>query len=277
MRTTLVAAVAEARSMLFVPGDRPERFAKAEAAQPGLVILDLEDSVTPEAKDHARDAVSTWPAEGHRCAVRINAHGTPWHDADLAMVSQHAVAVVVPKAEEAGTLTEIVARLSPGSVVIALIETAAGVLDAASIAAVPGVERLAFGTFDLAAQLGVNPCDPEPFLSSRSSLVLASAAARIAAPLDGVTGDVADTGRLKADVEHAAALGFSGKLCIHPRQIAVAEELLRPSDEELRWAQSVLEASHAGGVVVFNGQMVDRPVVDRARRILRRSGAGKAR
>jgi citrate lyase subunit beta/citryl-CoA lyase len=261
--------VTSARSLLFVPGDRPERFAKAEASGAGLVVLDLEDAVAPEHKEVARGHVRAWLAEGHRCAVRINAVGTPWHEEDVEAVSGHGCALMVPMADSAEELRDLAGRA--GAELIALVETAVGVLEAPRIAGAEGVVRLALGTFDLAAELGVSPDDRDALAWSRGALVLASAAAGIAAPVDGVTGDVVDEERLRADVQYAVALGFAGKLCIHPRQVTVVEAELAPSEADVRWARSVLagvEAAGGSAVVVVDGKMVDKPVVDRARRIL---------
>jgi len=258
-----------ARTLLFAPGDRPERFAKASASGAGLVVLDLEDAVAPAAKAAAREHVRSWLADGNPCAVRVNGLGTDWHEDDLAVVADHACAVVVPKAESPETLSQVARQMGTG--VLALIETAAGVLGARGIAAAPGVERLALGTYDLGAEMGVSPDDPDAMAWARGALVLASAAAGIAPPVDGVTGDVEDEERLTYEVRRAARLGFTGKLCIHPRQVGVVEALLRPTEEELRWARSVMRAvTEAAGpaVVLVDGKMVDKPVVDRARRML---------
>lgn len=267
--------MAGARSLLFVPGNRAERFAKAHATEPGLVVIDLEDAVPVEEKDQARAAVGEYLAGGPGCAVRINPPGTAWHAADLQLVSRHEVAVMVPKAQDVDELRAITSALPPGPRVIALIETAEGVLTAPRIAAITGVGRLAFGNVDLAGQLGVDPADQLALAPHRSALVLASAAAAIAAPIDGVSAAINDPPRLKADTDHAARLGFSGKLCIHPRQVAAVEAAFRPSAEDVQWANAVVDAAAGGGVVVVGGQMVDKPVVDRARRILRGSGEGQ--
>lgn len=149
-------AAASAGTLLFVPGDRPERFGKAAAAGADLVVLDLEDAVAPENKEAARANVAAWAAE-HVCAVRVNAADTPWYADDLAALAGTGCAVMVPKAENARTL----AAIGSPHAVIALVETAAGVLAAGEIAACNGVVRLALGTFDLAAQLGVDPVDSE--------------------------------------------------------------------------------------------------------------------
>ncbi len=266
--SALIELTRQARTLLFAPADRPERFAKAARAGAGLVVLDLEDAVIPERKPAARANVLEWLAHDNTCVVRINAAGTEWFDDDVRAVAAHDCAVLVPKAEDPGQLEELAARLDPAPCVIALIETATGVLNAPRIAAAPGVRRLAFGNVDLAAQLGVAADDRLALASARSEVVLACAAAGIPGPIDGVTTDVHDAEVLRADIEHARRLGFTGKLCIHPRQLAVADEVLRPSAEELAWARSIVEAPLMNGVAVVDGQMVDKPVLDRARRLL---------
>ena len=255
-----------ARTLLFVPGDRPDRFPKAAASGAGLVVLDLEDAVGSEDKTLARHFVDEWLAKGNTCAVRVNAFGTPWHEDDLEAVAAHDCVAVIPKAETPDVLAGIALRV--GDPLVALVETASGVFAAQEIAKVEGVERLALGTFDLAAELGVSPDDQMAMAWSRGALVLASAAAEIAAPVDGVTSDVKDEQRLNADVELALRLGFGAKLCIHPRQVPLVERRFRPTEEALRWARAVVEAAASGAVVVLDGKMVDKPVVDRARRIL---------
>jgi citrate lyase subunit beta/citryl-CoA lyase len=247
-----------ATTFLFVPGDRPDRFGKAEASGADVVILDLEDAVAPSGKDSARASVGAW-LPGRRALVRINAPGTPWFDADAALVAARGVPVVVPKAETPGVLAGF-------REVVALVETAAGVERAGELAAVPSVTRLAFGSIDLAAELGVDPEDREPFAYARSRLVIASAAAGLAPPVDGVTASLDDDARLEADVRYARRLGFGGKLCIHPRQVPVARAAFAPTEAERAWARRVVTAGDA--VSVVDGRMVDKPVLARARRIL---------
>jgi citrate lyase subunit beta/citryl-CoA lyase len=266
-----VNAVAEqaaaARTLLFVPGHRSALFDKAAAAGADLVVLDLEDAVPPAEKDEARRAVASWLAGGAVAAVRINAAGTTWHEADVAALTEWTGVVVVPKAEDPRLLAELADRLA-GATLIALVETARGVVAAPAVAAADGVARLAFGSLDLAAELGVDPDDREAMAPARGALVLASAAAGLPAPVDGVTQDLADDGRLREDVAYAARLGFTGKLCVHPRQVPVAAEALAPTDQDVAWARSVVEAAGDGGVVSLDGRMIDRPVVERARRVL---------
>lgn len=183
------------------------------------------------------------------------------------MARRHGAVTMVPKAESAEELERITASL-PGVQVIGLVETAAGVMNARSLAEVDGVVRLALGTFDLAAELGVAPDDRDAMAAARGQLVLASASAGIAPPVDGPTGTIDDESAVRADVEFAKRLGYSGKLCIHPRQVPAAAMALAPSGEELAWAAQVVEAAGAAAIAVVDGKMIDRPVVTRAGRIL---------
>ena len=263
-----------ATTVLFVPGDRPERFEKAAAAGADLVIIDLEDAVAHDNKVVARGNVTEWVATGNRCAVRINAADTGHFAGDLDAIAGLGAPVMLAKAESPDVVQQV-AEVA-GSGVIALIETARGVLAAPAIAAVPGVVRLAVGTFDLAAQLGVDPADREALAASRGALVLASAAAGLVGPLDGVTAAVDDPDRVADDAAHARRMGFAGKLCIHPKQLAPAIEAFAPTADEVAWAHRILDAvteeeETTGGVAVVDGQMVDKPVYDRAERILRRA------
>jgi citrate lyase subunit beta/citryl-CoA lyase len=258
------------RSLLFVPGSRPDRFAKAVAAGPGLVILDLEDAVGAADKDAARADVLTWLLGGNLAMVRINPPGSPWYDEDVAMVGEAAVPVMLPKCEHAGQITDLAATVGDGVGIVALIETAAGILSARDICAVSGVSRVAFGAADLSAQLGVDPADTTAILHARSQLVLASAAAGLAGPIDSPTFDLTDESSWRSDAAHAKRLGFTGKLCIHPRQVAATEEAFAPAKEELHWAQQVIDAAAAtqNAVTTVAGTMVDPPVLERARRLL---------
>lgn len=265
-------ALAAARSLLFVPGHRSDRYGKAADAGADGVIIDLEDAVAPDGKDAARDAADAWLAGGGRAVVRINAPGTPWFEADVAMAGAHGAPVMLPKAEDPAVPEAIALEASGRSPVLALIETAAGVENAAAVCRAPNVLRAAFGNVDLAAQLGVDPTDHQALAYARSRVVCASAAAGLALPLDGVTTDLTGIGPLAADVAHARRLGFTGKLCIHPRQLDAVHEGFTPSAEEQQGARRVLEAGD--GVTVVDGQMVDRPVLERARRLLEAADRG---
>jgi citrate lyase subunit beta / citryl-CoA lyase len=256
------------RSLLFVPGSRPDRFAKAVAAGPGLLILDLEDAVGAADKDAARADVRTWLQAGNLAMVRINPTSSPWYDDDVAMVAAAGAPVMLPKCEHAGQITDLAAALGDGVGIVALIETAAGVLAARDICAA-GVARVAFGAADLSAQLGVDPADSTAMLAARSQLVLASAAAGIAGPIDSPTFTITDDSSWRADAAHAKRLGYTGKLCIHPRQVEATEETFAPTKQELQWAREVIDSvATRGAVTTVAGSMVDAPVVERARRLL---------
>ncbi|GAP37197.1 HpcH/HpaI aldolase/citrate lyase family protein [Piscinibacter sakaiensis] len=261
------------RSLLFVPGDRPERFAKARAAGASAVVVDLEDAVAPAGKDAARDAVRQALSAEAPVVLRINAAGTPWFEADLALAAEAGVrAVMVPKAEDAATLARVAA--AGARVLLPLVETAAGLAGLAAVAAAPRVERLVFGTIDLQADLGLRDATEDDLLPWRLQLVLASRLAGIGAPIDGVCTAIDDAPRLAADVARARRLGFAGKLCIHPRQVAAVEAGFAPSAAELDWARRVLAAAEASGgaAVAVDGKMVDRPVLLRAQAILQEAG-----
>lgn len=261
------------RSYLFVPGDRPERFDKAVASGTHRVILDLEDAVAPTAKDTARAAVRDWLTAhpGAPALVRINAIDTAWFDADLAMLAGVAGAgLVCPKAEPAAMAAALQA-LSPGGPreAVALIETVRGLLDLRATAALPGVGRLAFGSIDFSLDAGMADGIDEPGMTAvRTTIALESRYADLPPPIDGVSTEIdGDAVRLHAD--RARRLGFGGKLCIHPRQVAGVDAAFAPTAEERQWAAQVIAAFEAGGggAVSLHGRMIDRPVVERARRI----------
>ncbi|MFE7967829.1 HpcH/HpaI aldolase/citrate lyase family protein [Streptomyces cellulosae] len=260
--------VATARTLLFVPGDRPDRFDKAVRSGTDLVIVDLEDAVAADRKEQARQAAADWPGLDDRAVVRLNAPGAPWFEADLAMAAERGCTVMVPKAEDPAVLGEIASRTAGHCPLIPLVETALGVERAHEVASVPGVVRLAFGNVDLAARLGVAPDDSLALTYARSRVVLASAAAGILPPVDGVTTAVRDLGALASDTGHARRLGFTGKLCIHPAQIGPVSDGFAPTDSEIRWARAVVDAGES--VTTVDGHMVDKPVVERARGILAR-------
>lgn len=264
------------RAYLFVPGDRPERIAKARASGADAVIVDLEDAVAPEAKLRARDALAAVLDEAAPVIVRINAAGTPWFDDDLELCRHPGVAaVMLPKADGIDAVCAVVETTFKD--VLPIIESARGVEEARSVARVPGVVRLAFGSIDLALDLGID-CDPEgseiELLWFRSQVVLASRLAALAAPIDGVSLAIDDAVRLRTDAERGRRLGFGAKMCIHPKQVSAVQAAFTPSDERVAWAQRVCAAfaAVAGAAVAVDGQMIDRPVYERALAILRSAG-----
>ncbi|MBN9435393.1 CoA ester lyase [Bosea sp. (in: a-proteobacteria)] len=251
---------------LFVPGNRPERFGKAAAAGCDAVILDLEDAVARDDKAAARAALRD-DFTDLPIILRINGLGTPWHEADIAaLMDLKLAAVMVPKAEAGAAFADLCARLPMP--VIALIESACGLADARRIAATGNVARIAFGSIDFCADLGCAH-SREALLAARSELVLASRLASLLPPIDGVTTAIDDAGLIAGDARHASELGFSGKLCIHPRQIEPVRAGFAPDPAEIAWARKVLASGD--GAAAVDGAMVDEPVRLRARSILARS------
>ncbi|MFC5828432.1 HpcH/HpaI aldolase/citrate lyase family protein [Nonomuraea insulae] len=265
--------VLSARSWLFVPGDRGDRFAKASASGADVVVCDLEDAVAAEAKESARAEVARRLGAGGAACVRINAHGTPWYDADVSALAgmRGLRAVMLPKAEDPRVLAELGDVLGLDTSVVALIETALGLHRAHDLASVRCVTRLAFGSIDFALDIGAQEA-PTPMLFARSSLVVASRAARVAAPVDGVTVDLDDISIVEAEAVTAVRLGFGGKLCIHPRQVSTVNAAFSPSEEEVCRARRILDSTTDGAVGRLDGKMVDRPVVEGALAVLRRAG-----
>lgn len=262
--------LARARSLLFVPGHRPDRFAKAAASGADCVVLDIEDAVDPDLKSAARENIDQWLAGGGAGVVRINDPSTAWYDRDVEVLAEHPSAVMLSKTTSPEQVTALVDRLAPGSCVLPLLETAQGIENAREICAAPGVTRAVFGNADLGRELGVDPADLSALAYARSEVVLASAAGGLPPPIDGVTTALNDKVKLEIDAEHAAAYGFAGKLCLHPRQVPVVNDAFTPSTEDVRWAREVLAAASEGSVLALDGHVVGKPIVDRARRLLSR-------
>jgi len=260
-----------ARSFLFVPGDRPDRFAKAATSGADAVVLDLEDAVGTDDKARAREHVRHWLEQGNQAVVRINGSGTPHYDADVDMVAEHADTVMLPKAEHAGHVTTLAAALPATTGIIPLLETATGIVQAVDVCRASTVLRPAFGSVDLATQLGIDHRCSDALYQARSSIVLAAASAERGAPIEGVTTTIDDPAALRADTERVKSLGFTAKLCIHPRQVATVNETFLPSATETEWARRVLDAAHDGAAAAVDGQMVDRPVLLRAEAIIART------
>ena len=268
--------LALARSFLFVPGNRPERFAKALASGADAVIVDLEDAVPLDAKDTARTALrNAWKdfdaAERARLLVRVNPAGTPWHAADLAAVASLTGlgALMLPKAENAQQVEQ--AFRTSGVPVLPLIESAEGVGQMDAIARAAGTLRLGLGHIDLQADLGMR-CGPDEaeLAPIRLAMVVASRRAGLPAPVDGVTTATQDAAVLAADAQRSRRFGFGAKLCIHPAQVSGVHQALAPTEAECDWARRVLAAEVAagGGAFSVDGKMVDPPVLLLARKIL---------
>jgi citrate lyase subunit beta/citryl-CoA lyase len=262
------------RSYLFVPGNRPDRFARAIAAGADAVIIDLEDAVPPSDKTTARGNVAAWLSPERPVIVRINAFDTEWFRDDLRVCRHAGVAgVVLPKAERVEQIQAVAEGLEGATPILPIIETAQGVWRAEAIARAPRV-RLLFGAIDLSIDLGISGED-EALLYARSHVVLVSRVAGIEAPVDGPTTSIDSVDRVRADAQRAKRLGFGGKLCIHPNQVAPVHESFGPTAEEVAWARRVIEAAAAssGSATSVDGEMVDRPVIVRAESILSRASS----
>jgi citrate lyase subunit beta/citryl-CoA lyase len=256
------------RSYLFVPGNRPERFDKACAAGADEVIVDLEDAVPPLEKVAARAALAAWLSPERPVLVRINSADSEWFRGDLELVGRPGVAgIVLPKAEREADLAAVAG--AGAAAILPLIESALGLWNAAALARMPRVQRLLFGSIDFSFDLGIKE-GHEALLYARSQLVLASRVAGVAAPVDGVTTTIHDPDSVRADTLRARALGFGGKLCIHPKQLRAVNDAFVPTMDELAWAGRVVEAAQAaqGGAVALDGKMVDRPVILIAQQML---------
>lgn len=262
------------RSVLFVPGSRPERFEKALAAGPDAVIIDLEDAVEQEHKPQAREHIRAFAQSNPhtRFLVRVNGATTPWFDDDLALCASlpGVDAIVLPKAEFSSQIKE---AAQTGKSVLPIIESPQGVLALGELAASPRVMRLSFGSLDLMLELGTTADTPAAHTlleHVRCQILLHSAVHGLAQPLDGVFPDFTDTQGLQRHALHIKHMGFAGMLCIHPAQIAPIHAAFMPSDSELDWARRVVDRADSTGASAFqlDGKMVDVPVIERARRIL---------
>lgn len=266
------------RSYLYVPGDQPGRIASAYASAADAVVLDLEDSVRPDAKDTARavvrDALGGRPDKP--TWVRVNQPGSPWWDADLAVVrdiafatSRMPVGVRIPKCERADDVRVAADVLGDGVGLVVLIESAAGLERAHELATChAAVTGLALGEADLSADLRVEDAGLD---YARARCVAAARAAGLDSPVQSVFTDVSDLDRLRQSTERGRAQGFFGRSAIHPRQVPVINEVFTPSADQVERANAVLSAARRHGgepFVLPDGRFVDEAVVRAARRVL---------
>jgi len=257
------------RSLLFLPASKPRAIARAREVSADLVILDLEDAVKPEDKAAARDAAVEAVATPWRVpiAIRINGAGSEWHSLDLdAAARSTADLIVVPRAISAHLVHEVVETVSKP--VLAMIETAAGVLAAAEIAR--ECAGLIAGTNDLRTDLRL-PLDAtrEPISASLQLIVLAARAAGVAV-FDGVFNNLEDSDGFLKEAKDGRRLGFDGKSLIHPNQIAACHQAFAPSAGEVDRAKAVIDAFH-GGAERFGNEMIERMHVEAAQRVLERA------
>lgn len=256
------------RSLLFLPASNPRAIAKARASAADMVVLDLEDAVKPGDKEAARGAAieavtNDWPMP---VAIRVNGVGTDWHAADLDAVSgSNAGYVVIPRADSSKAVRAIADAV--GKPVLAMIETAAGVLAAAEIARES--TALIAGTNDLRADLRL-PLDARrsPISTALQMIVLAARAAGIAV-FDGVFNGLGDPAGFAREADEGRRLGFDGKSLIHPDQIALCHRAFAPGEAEVERARALVEAFD-GGAARFGDEMIERMHVAAARRVLAR-------
>ncbi len=273
------------RSLLFTPANRPDFIKKLAASDPDVGVVDLEDAVAvPDkaaARDAARAAIEGVLSAGWRTRifVRINAIGTPWFEPDLDGLPEGIAGVVVPKLEHAAQLAELFAALDQRGVgglgIIGGIETAAGVLHAEELTRQP-LSAVYFGAEDLIADIGGHrTVEGREIAYARAHVALAARASRIEA-LDMVVVDFSDDARFVREANEARDMGYAGKLCIHPRQVPLANTAFSPSSEEIDYSRRVLSAyddavAQGRGVIELDGQMVDAPMVTMAKMVLSRA------
>lgn len=245
---------------LYVPGDRPDRFDKAVATGAQLVIVDLEDAVSPDRKTIARDAAVSWlrtrsaANESVRIDVRVNAGDQD----DLAAVAalDPGIGVRLPKVESPADLDAAISIVGPARPIIALVETAAGVEAMSEIASHSGLVGITLGEADLASDLGTR--DESVLDWVRIRLLVAARAARLPAPMMSVYPAISDLDGLRADTERGRRMGFVGRSAVHPSQLPVIAAAFAPSPAELDWARAVVDATASGGATRLpTGEMVD--------------------
>jgi citrate lyase subunit beta/citryl-CoA lyase len=281
------------RSLLFTPGDRPEMLRKALGAGADVVAFDLEDAVAPARKDEARAAVHELlsdPEFDPDCEVclRVNPAGIAADDDLHGVVDglpEGALdSVMLPKTESADDVRSLVRLLDEHDYsvpVLALVETAGGILDAADIAAADATDALVFGAEDLAADLGATRTDDgTEVLYAREHVVLAASAAGVDA-IDTVYTGIEDDEGLAAETEFALQLGYDGKMAIHPAQVEVINDAFTPDPERIEWAERVLDAreeaeAEGRGVFRVDDEMIDAPLIAQAERIVERARAADA-
>lgn len=272
------------RTLLFVPAIAPHMFRKARESGADVVIYDLEDAVQPARKEEARTALNAGLAERDRSlaatAIRVNALGTPWFDADVELVrAMSPDYVMLPKTTGSADVDALAGRLGdacPARILAVATETASSVLSLSSQPwAHPRLHGLLWGAEDLAADLGATAnrdaagAYSSPFRLARDLCLMAARRAGVLA-IDAVCTDFRDLDGLRREAAQARGDGFDAKAAIHPAQVGVINDVFTPDVEQRRWADTVLSALAASdtGVAVVDGAMVDAPHAARARRIL---------
>ncbi len=253
-----------ARSWLLVPASHPELFATAQKSEADAIIIDMEDAVAANDKEQARKDTVDWLTSGHRAWVRINdASSDFWSDDCAALKKVDGLeGVMLAKSESTSHIDDTADRLPEATRILALVETARGLQNVAQIAHAPATFRIAFGTGDFKRDTATGD-DPVALLYARSQLVIASRAARLPAPIDGPTLNIAV---LPAGTAHAKEMGMSGKLCLTHEHAAIINEGLSPSHKDIAWARGFITAFEASGGKITDGS--DLPRLARAQKIV---------
>jgi citrate lyase subunit beta/citryl-CoA lyase len=274
------------RSWLFVPADSERKISKALDSDADAIIFDLEDSVAPEQKGTARDILKALPkrSNGPEWWVRVNPLGSEFLRDDLKLIgSAYVHGIVLPKAESGADVTQLAHRTGNIPIHAIVTETAASLFGLLSYRDPKSpLVAMSWGAEDLSAALGASSkYDADGTLSFTyklaRSLCLAGAVAAGVQPVDGVFADFKNEKGLRAEAQAAAREGFTGKLAIHPAQVAVINAAFTPSKDEVRHAEEIVAAFEAhpdAGVLSINGRMVDRPHLVQARRVLERAQGG---
>ncbi|MFI2301232.1 HpcH/HpaI aldolase/citrate lyase family protein [Actinacidiphila glaucinigra] len=272
------------RSVLYMPGANERALEKAKTLPTDALILDLEDSVAPDAKPEARKRVAAAAASGEygyrEVTIRVNSPGTPWHEDDLRAAAEAGPdAVVVPKVDSAATVHAVERALEAAgapdhTAIWAMVETPRAMLDARAVAAASERLRvLVMGTNDLAKELHAEHVPGRAPLLTGLSLALLGAREAGKVILDGVYNDVTDESGFEAECVQGRRFGFDGKTLIHPRQVEVCNRVFAPSPAEADRARRIIEAfeeavAEGRGVVTVDGRMIENLHVDDARRVL---------
>lgn len=261
---------------LFVPAHKPHLIEKATKTSADALFLDLEDAVAADEKQAARNAILTATSKTPLW-VRVNDVRSSYFEEDMAYIRQCDFAenklqgLLLPKLEAPDDIEKIFEKLGKIVPLLGFVETAKGLSQCNELLAHSHLLTVIFGNLDFALDCGAKPTR-EALLFARSRLIIATKSTDKPAPLDGVTADFKDEALLASDLEHATSLGFGGRLCIHPSQTAPTLAAFMPTQDEIERARAILDAAGDSLVAQLEGQMIDRPVIEQARRTLKKAG-----
>ena len=264
------------KSLLFVPATRKERFQKALQSGASAIIIDLEDSVSPSDKASARENILSFIKESDsKFFVRINDCKSEFYADDVKLLrnlSERLHGVILPKSQSRDELESLNESLDSKIALMPLIESARGVRNMETIATAKGVVALSFGALDLALDLGLKEGEGLSFAlkSFLLEMALVSRCCNILPPINGVYPSIDDMQGLRDNMTFAHSLGFSGSLCIHPKQVSLINEVFAYSSDEIAWAKEIVRLAkiHNNAVFSYEGKMIDMPVIKKARGIL---------